>query len=151
MTKPNWNTIRDLFPAAKKYAYLATAGAPPISIPASQAGIRYYEEMASQGDLPWDRWLAEVETVRAKTANFIGANPEEIAFTFSSSHGMNLVAQMFGTKGEILTLADEFPSSTLPWLQQRSTIYQASEPYRLKPRSRCWTRYTRQAAPQMHS
>ena len=134
MTKPNWNTIRDLFPAAKEFVYLATAGAPPISIPASRAGIRYYEEMASQGDLPWDRWLAEVETVRGKTANFIGANPEEIAFTFSSSHGMNLVAQMFGSEGEILTLADEFPSSTLPWLQQRSTMrFIESDPAGLLP------------------
>ena len=122
MTTVDWSAVRELFSAAQKYVYLATAGAAALSTRAAQAGIRYYQEMLAEGDAPWDRWLAEVEMVRGKTARFIGAAPEEVAFTYSASHGMNLVAQMLSRRGEVLTITDEFPASTLPWLQQRSRV-----------------------------
>ncbi len=80
--------------------------------------MRFYEEMLAEGDVPWGRWLDEVEEVRAKLARLIGARRDEIAFTYSSSHGMNLVAQLVRVSGVVLTMADEFPSSSLPWLQQ---------------------------------
>ena len=84
--------------------------------------MRYHEEMLAEGDAPWDRWLDEVEMVRSNVARLLNAAPEEIAFTYSSSHGMNLVAQILRPRGEVLTLADEFPSSTLPWLQQGCAV-----------------------------
>jgi cysteine desulfurase / selenocysteine lyase len=118
----NWNEIRALFPAAERYTYLNTAAAPPLSILAAREGKRYYDEMAEHGDVAWDRWLCEAEQVREKLATFIHAEARSIAFTYSTSHGMNLIAGLLDHCGDVLCPADDFPSCTLPWLQQRYRV-----------------------------
>jgi cysteine desulfurase/selenocysteine lyase len=119
----DWQTVRELFPATQTYTYLNTASAPPLSLYAAREGKRYYEEMLQHGDVAWDRWLAQVEEVREKLASLLHAQAKELAFTYSSSHGMNLVAQIPAKRGEVLASADEFPSATLPWLQQRYGVH----------------------------
>jgi selenocysteine lyase/cysteine desulfurase len=48
----------------------------------------------------------------------MGASEKEIAFTTNTSHGMNLVAQLLKGNGDMITMQDEFPSTTVPWLNQ---------------------------------
>jgi selenocysteine lyase/cysteine desulfurase len=115
----DWSQIRALFPAAENYTYLNTAAAPPLSIHAAREGKRYYDEMAEHGDVPWESWLCQAEKIREKLATFVNAEARCVAFTYSTSHGMNLIAGMLGHCGDVLCPADEFPSCTLPWLQQR--------------------------------
>src|SRR2546430_3400267 len=119
----DWSQIRALFPAAERYTYLNTAAAPPISRLAAREGKRYYDEMAEHADVAWDRWLSQVEEVREKLAKFLHAEPRSIAFTYSTSHGMNLIAGILQHCGDVLCPADEFPSCTLPWLQQRYRVH----------------------------
>jgi len=119
----DWSQIRALFPAAERYTYLNTAAAPPISLLAAGEGKRYYDEMAEHADVPWDRWLSQVEDVREKLAKFLHAEPRSIAFTYSTAHGMNLIAGILQHCGDVLCPADEFPSCTLPWLQQRYRLH----------------------------
>src|SRR5256884_5719719 len=118
----DWTEIRALFPAALSYTYLNTAAAPPLSTRAALEGKRYYDEMAAHAEVAWDRWLEEMEGVRERVARFIHAKPENVAFTYSTSHGMNLVAGILQHCGDVLCPADEFPSCTLPWLQQRYRV-----------------------------
>ena len=119
----NWSEIRALFPAAEQYTYLNTAAAPPLSILAAREGQRYYDEMAEHGDVAWDGWLCQVEEIREKLASFINGDARSIAFTYSTSHGMNLIAGILDRSGGVLCPADEFPSCTLPWLQQRYRVH----------------------------
>jgi cysteine desulfurase/selenocysteine lyase len=119
----NWSEIRALFPASEQYTYLNTAAAPPLSILAAREGKRYYDEMAQHGDVAWDSWLSKIEQIREKLANFINADTRSIAFTYSTSHGMNLIAGILDHCGDVLCPADEFPSGTLPWLQQRYRVH----------------------------
>jgi cysteine desulfurase / selenocysteine lyase len=118
----DWNQIRALFPAAERYTYLNTAAAPPLSVVAAREGKRYYDEMAEYGDVAWESWLSQAEQIREKIAAFVNAEPRSIAFTYSTSHGMNLIAGMLDRCGDVLCPADEFPSCTLPWLQQRYRV-----------------------------
>ena len=118
----NWNQIRALFPAAEHYTYLNTAAAPPLSILAAREGKRYYDEMAEHGDIPWESWLCQAEQIREKLATLVNAQARGVAFTYSTSHGMNLIAGMLRHCGDVLCPADEFPSCTLPWLQQRYRV-----------------------------
>lgn len=118
----DWKAVRKLFPAAQTYTYLNSAAAPPLSLYAAKEGKRYYDEMLQHGDIFYDRWLTQVEEVREKLARLLHAQTNQLAFTYSSSHGMNLVAQILATRGEVLAPADEFPSATLPWLQQRYDV-----------------------------
>src|SRR5438067_8201862 len=118
----DWNQIRALFPAAERYSYLNTAAAPPLSVVAAGEGKRYYDEMAEYGDVAWESWLSQAEQIREKIAAFVNAEARSIAFTYSTSHGMNLIAGMLDRCGDVLCPADEFPSCTLPWLQQRYRV-----------------------------
>ena len=46
------------------------------------------------------------------------ASGKDIAFTHSTSEGMNIVAHMLSDKGNIISNELEFPSSNLPWLNK---------------------------------
>lgn len=126
----DWNEVRKEFPVCEKYVYLNPAGGSPVSKIAAKEGKRFYDEMLEFGDTYWETWLERSELVRSSLADFIGARREEIGFTTNTSHGMNLVAQMlkrigegkdqdeFRSKNTVLTMRDEFPSTTFPWLNQ---------------------------------
>lgn len=109
----DWNKIRQQFPATKKYTYLNAA----------QKGKRFYDEIMARGDLVWDEWLDRKEDVRKKIAKFINADKSEIAFTLNTSHGMNLIAEILQKRGEVITMDDEFPSSTFPWLNNGYKVH----------------------------
>lgn len=116
MKKPDWKAARALFPSLKKYTFVNAAGGAPIARPVAAAGARYYAEALAHGDAYWEKWLERLETTRAGLARFIGAFPREVAFTLNTSHGMSLVAGALKGRGAVLTMQDEFPSSTLAWL-----------------------------------
>lgn len=118
----DWNKIREEFPVCKKYVYLNPAGGSPVSLSAATEGKRFYDEMLKFGDTYWNVWLERTEKVRTQLSDFIGASKEEIGFTTNTSHGMNLVAHMLKNKGSVLTMRDEFPSSTFPWLNQKTPV-----------------------------
>ena len=122
MIMVNWQKIRDEFPVCKKYVYLNPAGGSPVSQSAASEGKRFYDEMLEFGDTYWEKWLGRTEKVRNNLAEFIGAKREEIGFTTNTSHGMNIVAQMLKDKGTMLTMRDEFPSTTFPWINQKAKI-----------------------------
>jgi selenocysteine lyase/cysteine desulfurase len=83
-----------------------------------EAMTLHLHETAERGDLSFPKWLAFKEQVRARMARFIGAAPEEVAFTPSTSFGFHLIARFLKARGveEVLTLESEFPSTTLPLL-----------------------------------
>jgi selenocysteine lyase/cysteine desulfurase len=116
MRTPDWKAARALFPSLKKYTFLNAAGGAPLARPVAAAGARYYEEALAHGDAYWEHWLERMEQARADLARFIGAAPEEVGFTINTSHGMSLVAGALKGRGTVLTMRDEFPSSTLAWL-----------------------------------
>jgi cysteine desulfurase/selenocysteine lyase len=109
-----WSEIRRHFPALDRAVYLNTAGGGPLCQEAYHNVRAYYEEVFADGDIHWDRHLAEVENTRAKLADMLGASPEEIAFLPNASAGLNHVADLIA--GNVVALADDFPSVTLPWL-----------------------------------
>ena len=113
----DWSVVRAEFPAASRYTYLNSAGAPPVARRAATEAQRYYREMLEEGDLPWPSWLAQVETIRSAVAALINADADEIAFTFSSSHAFTLLAPLLGPPAHVVAMRDEFPSGTLPFLQ----------------------------------
>ena len=131
----DWKKVREEFPVCKKYVYLNPAGGSPVSKSAATEGKRFYDEMLEFGDTYWETWLGRTEKVRSQLAAFMGADREEIGFTTNTSHGMNLVAQFLKNlvlgegRGEgkekaatVLTMRDEFPSTTFPWLNQGTPI-----------------------------
>lgn len=112
----NWQNIRKQFPVLEKYIYLNPAGGSPMSVMAAEAGKRYFDEMVAEGDVPYERWMERTEDVRGKLASLLNAGVDEIGFTANTSSAMSMIALMLKGEGEVLTMRDEFPSSTVPWI-----------------------------------
>ncbi len=116
---PDWNKLRDDFPVTKNYVYLANAAIAPIPAVVSNEVLNFYQDAMNHGQLQWDKWETKMEQTRDLYANFIGADSrEEIAFTHSTSEGMNIIAHMLSDKGVVISNELEFPSSNLPWLNK---------------------------------
>ncbi|MEM9462016.1 MAG: aminotransferase class V-fold PLP-dependent enzyme [Myxococcota bacterium] len=113
-----WSQVRALFPAASSTTYVNAAELPPASALALAAAQEHLDLLAQQGAPAYDHWDARREQVRAQVASLLGAEPAQIGFTANTSHGMNLVADRLRGRGEVLSMADEFPSTTLPWLHR---------------------------------
>ena len=118
----NWKKIRNDFPIAKRFTYLDHASASPLPLPIYQKIQSYYNELVGFSDFSWNRWISRREAVREAVARFINAEPEEIAFTNSTSSGMNLVAELIADQGTILTNRLEFPATTVPWIHRHAKL-----------------------------
>jgi len=122
----DWAAIRKKFPVTERFAYLNSAAAGPVSIASQAAAAGYYEKMMRDGDVHWNRWLAEREGIRKKIAQFINAEPEEIAFTTNTSQGMNVIVDALEDRGEVISSELEFPVTTLPWMHRRIPVHRLS-------------------------
>src|SRR5438477_10403913 len=99
----NWDEIRKQFPVTEKFAYLNSAAAGPVSRASQEAASRYYEKMSRDGDVHWNRWLAERESIRKQIADLINAEPAEIAFTTNTSSGMNVIVDALDNRGGVIS------------------------------------------------
>jgi cysteine desulfurase/selenocysteine lyase len=118
----DWAAIRRQFPVTDRVAYLNSAAAGPVSVAAADAAADYYRKMMNEGDVHWNRWLAEREAIRARIAQFINAEPDEIAFTTNTSSGMNVIVDALEERGEVISSELEFPVTTLPWMHRRIPV-----------------------------
>src|SRR6267378_5802377 len=119
----NWDDIRKRFPVTERLAYLNSAAAGPVSRASYEAAAAYYEKMMRDGDVHWNRWLADREAIRKKIAQSINAEPEEIAFTTNTSSGMNVIVDALEDRGEVISSELEFPVTTLPWMHRRIPVH----------------------------
>lgn len=120
-----WKKIRKDFPVTRTCLYLDHAAGGPVPAPVAARIQETLRENAREADFAWPRWMKRAEHYRLLAARFLNADPEEIAFTHSTSQGMNAVAEMIAHQGAVLTNTSEFPSSTLPWVWRKvRMIYQ---------------------------
>jgi selenocysteine lyase/cysteine desulfurase len=115
--------MRGQFPVTRRYAYLNHASAGALPDPVTQAMIRYLNERGESGSVALADWDADIERVRQACARFVGAHRDEIVFTGSISHGLNIVAcGLDWREGDNLICAEtEFTANIYPWtnLQRR--------------------------------
>ncbi|MDX6385248.1 MAG: cysteine desulfurase / selenocysteine lyase [Blastocatellia bacterium] len=119
----NWDNVRKRFPVTERLAYLNSAAAGPVSRASQAAAAGYYEKMMRDGDVHWNRWLADREAVREKVAGMINAEPDEIAFTTNTSQGMNVIVDALEDRGEVISSSLEFPVTSLPWMHRRIPVH----------------------------
>lgn len=125
-----WQKLRKDFPITGRTIYLDHASAGPVSRPAAESYAAYARTHLERADYSWPEWIHKREEVRALAARLINAHPDEIAFTSSTSHGMNMVAELLAGRGSVLTNDAEFPTTTVPWLWRKSKLlFQPQENY----------------------
>lgn len=114
----DWEGWRQAFPAVERQILLNAAGGCPLSVGAAAAGAAYFEEMAAEGDGPFADWLGRVDAARGLSAALIGADATDIAFLASASVAMNAATNLVPPTTPVVSLEDEFPSVTLPWINR---------------------------------
>jgi cysteine desulfurase / selenocysteine lyase len=117
----NWDRLREDFPITKSYTYLANAAITPIPLPVYTEILKFYQEALYHGGTIWSDWIDAMEETRELYSKFIGADSkDEIAFTHSTSEGMNIIAHILSDKGIVISNELEFPSTNLPWINKSS-------------------------------
>ena len=124
----DWQMVRRDFPVTERMVYLNSAAAGPVSRPVMESAARFYREMMEEGDASWDEWLARRELIRRRIADYINADPEEIAFTTNTSSGMNLIVDALEGAARVVSCELEFPVTTLPWLHRGARVRMVRTP-----------------------
>lgn len=116
--------LRAQLPALKGTVWLNAAASSPLPAPVAAAMEAHLRETVATGDRHYPAWAKKKEAVRARLARFIGAQPDELAFTPSTSFGFHVIGKVLLARGvtEVLALEHEFPSTTLPLLYGGLTV-----------------------------
>ncbi len=115
---PAWLKMRSSYPALKQYVYLDTAGTGIVSRTTAGIARQYYTDVREHGNSKLDAMLKRMEEAREEVSALIKARPGEVAFVPNTSHGMNIAAMMLRGEGTVVVPEAEFPSSTVPWINQ---------------------------------
>lgn len=109
--------FRKAMPVAERWTYLDHAAVAPLSGPAREALQQWADSATQQGDTAWPTWRQRLEQVRSRAASLLHASPREIAFVANTTSAVDLVAQAFPWRDgdNLVTVANEFPSNSLPW------------------------------------
>jgi L-cysteine/cystine lyase len=118
---------RALFPVLQRFAYLNAGTLGPLAQPtlAAMAERDRFDQDRGRGGRPWfDDILALRARVRAKVAQLIGAAPERVALTSSTTEGCNVVVAGLGLRpgDEIVTTNSEHPGLLLPLVVSGATV-----------------------------
>ena len=112
--------LRADIPALNDDVYLnhgAHGPSPQYVVEAATEFTRDHEFEVPRTDDPYRRAFAEFDRTRERVANFLGAHPDEIALTESTTAGINAIADAIDwSPGDVVVRTDlEHPAGTLPW------------------------------------
>ena len=117
----NLQAIREEFPITQNYIFLNHASVAPL--PTSTVGaIEDYLHHQQDNSYVRGGYGHKVDHARRLAADLIGASPDEVAFTKSTSEGISFVANglKWNAGDNIVTCAVEFPSNMYPWMNLQS-------------------------------
>ncbi|WP_232701787.1 aminotransferase class V-fold PLP-dependent enzyme [Halobacterium wangiae] len=112
--------LRAAVPALREGIYMnfgAHGPSPEFVLDAATEFTQSFEyEVPVRGD-PYETAFAEYDRTRERVASFVGADPDEIALTESTTAGMNVVANAISWEpGDVVVRTDvEHPAGILPW------------------------------------
>ena len=114
-------SIRSLFPATRKYAYLNSAAVSPLPRTAIEAINKQLVDVAENGSLGYLDWIDTKNRARDLVAAMLNVRAEQIAFTRNTSDGFaTIAAGLDWQAGEnIVSFANEFPANYYPWRRIR--------------------------------
>ncbi len=109
--------IRDLFPAARKYAYLNSAAMAPVPTTAARAVAAQIDGVSNDGIAGFDDWQATRSRARNLAAEMLCVDPRDIAFVRNTSDGIAAVAAGLEWRSgdNIVSFVGEFPANFYPW------------------------------------
>lgn len=109
----------------------ATTLTPEVVIEAEKTYHEQFGTNALRGLYPQaEKTDLAIQDIRAKVASFVGADTDEVVFTFGTTHALNLLAQSFEplltSADSILVSSQEHHANFLPWKEvatQRESLF----------------------------
>lgn len=113
--------FRGRFPLLARRVYVNSCSQGALSTDVTDAMAAFHESWASEGS-PWERWVGEVEALRAAFAASIGADADEVAIMPSASVGISAIASAltWRPRDTVVLGRFEFPTMGHVWLAQES-------------------------------
>jgi L-cysteine/cystine lyase len=110
---------RALFPVLERFAYLNAGTLGPLAQPtlsAIEKRTRYDQEQGRGGRAWFDSMIVLRERIREQVAQLLGATPDHVALTSSTTDGCNIVVAGLDLRpdDEIVTTDSEHPGLLLP-------------------------------------
>lgn len=129
-----WQLLRNSFPLTDERLYFNTGGLGPSPYQVIEAVDQKQMELETICETGHNYH----QMVREKLASFVGANPEEIAFTRNATEGMNFIARGVPLKAgdEVIMTTHEHPGGAVPWLavaKQNGIAIELIEPFHAEP------------------
>jgi selenocysteine lyase/cysteine desulfurase len=112
--------IRHRFPVFERRVYINSCSQGALSDSVRDAYRRYLDDWDEHG-APWEYWIGQLDTVRARIAGLVNADDDEIAVTTSVSAGVSALASglRFDSGRDKVVLSDfEFPTIGQIWHAQ---------------------------------
>lgn len=118
---PSVAEFRAQFPALADTVHLASCSQGALSDALAAAMLEFQHTIRAYG-APWDRWMEQVATARARFAALIGADVDEVAVLGCASEGAFQVASTrdWTSRPRLVTTDMEFPSVAHVWLAQQA-------------------------------
>lgn len=122
----NWDQIRNDFPAAKNVTYFQSAAMSPMPNQVLEKVIEAFTKINQFGDIHFLNDLVETEQVKEMLAGMLNTKAENLCILPNNSFAMSVLALSFKDKVNkpfnIVSMMDEFPSSTVPFEYQGITM-----------------------------
>ncbi len=112
--------FRARFPILARRVYVNSCSQGALSTDVESALGAFTASWHDEGS-PWERWVGEVERLRASAAGLIGAGVDEIAIMPSASAAISAVATSLSFEGRrrVVLGEFEFPTMAHVWLSQQ--------------------------------
>ncbi len=113
--------IRSLFKAAEKYTYLNSAAVSTIPRTAIEAINWQIADVAANGTLHFDEWVATKDRCRGLIASMLNVRNDQVAFVRNTSDGIASIANGLDWQAgdNIVSFEREFPANFYPWRRVR--------------------------------
>jgi len=130
----DWAEVKKDFPASSSYAYFKAGSGGILSKAAAEACTALYQDWSANGDLNFTNHEAGLQVLREDLAlalrfpkDLASAASSRIALTTNASEGMNYAVFLATKNGfealDVVSLWNEFPSVTLPWVNKGSSLH----------------------------
>ncbi len=115
---------RDLFEIPDDVAYLNCAYMSPLSRAAREAGERGLALKSAPWSITPEHFFTATERTRARFAELIHAEADDVAFVPAVSYGMGVAARNVPIERgqKIVVLAEQFPSNVYPWVDRAREV-----------------------------
>jgi selenocysteine lyase/cysteine desulfurase len=113
--------FRARFPILARRVYVNSCSQGALSTDVESALGAFTASWHKEGS-PWERWIGEVERLRASAAALLGASADEIAIMPSASAAISAVATALSFEGRrrVVLGEFEFPTMAHVWLAQQA-------------------------------